>query len=281
MMAITRTRTDPLATHNPAHGPLALQAPGVAQPDVFVSTVPSKAGDKMNNNSPRKAAAPVVERIASSKLALVDSKRAVAGNGEPRAALARVNLNVGTLQKRLQTAVARPHAKSIPQPAAVPDVFDTEPPRNASALGKRPRERSAPATSSKRARAEAAALAAKSHKHEQEQWLAKWQKVFPTLVFHFEIGAEEGVVGRNLNNRVQQMGAVSGGEVGCGGARTDASTARGPVLLTARVAPCGQGRRVTTQAPCCTVAIKARCARGCGYEPVLGLDGRDGSSTEG
>ncbi|WOO76811.1 Sporulation-specific protein 6 [Vanrija pseudolonga] len=211
MTAITRTRTDPLAAHNPAHGPLALQ-PAVPPPaaDVFGSAAPSKAVDKMN--SPRKAAP--AERFVSSKAALVDGKRAppaaTTAAGEPRAALAGVNLNVGTLQKRLQTA-ARPHAKSIPQPAAVPDVFDTEPPRTgaaaASALGKRPRERSAPATSSKRARAEAAALAAKSHKHEQEQWLAKWQKVFPTLVFHFEIGAEEGVVGRNLNNRVQQMGA--------------------------------------------------------------------------
>ncbi|TXT15995.1 hypothetical protein VHUM_00498 [Vanrija humicola] len=146
---------------------------------------------------------------AGAKAQQLDGGKRAAGAaaGEPRAALARVNVNVGTLPRRLQT---RPPQKSIPQPAAVPDVFDTTSPRTTTALGKRARERerapTAPATSSKRARAEAAALAAKSHKQEQEQWLAKWQKVFPTLVFHFEIGAEEGA-GRSLNNRVQQMGA--------------------------------------------------------------------------
>jgi hypothetical protein len=42
---------------------------------------------------------------------------------------------------------------------------------------------------------------------EEERWRAKWIKVFPTLVFHFEIGTEES--GKGLKGRVLKMGAVS------------------------------------------------------------------------
>jgi len=79
-------------------------------------------------------------------------------------------------------------------------------------LGKRGRD-ATPSTAtalSKRQRADAAATAAaaKSHREEQDRWLQKWQKVFPTLVFYFDIGAEEGT-GRTLRKRVLDMGAVS------------------------------------------------------------------------
>jgi hypothetical protein len=156
---------------------------------------------------------------------------AVAGTADARTVLGRVNVNVNVasgaaslLQKRaLGRGGAAPQltiAKSIPRPAAAPDVFAPEPSRaNAtgtsaphtatSLLGKRARDATptAAATLAKRQRAEATALAAKSHREEQDRWLQKWQKVFPTLVFHFEIGVEEGA-GRGLRNRVLNMGAV-------------------------------------------------------------------------
>jgi regulatory subunit for Cdc7p protein kinase len=44
---------------------------------------------------------------------------------------------------------------------------------------------------------------------EEENWRAKWIKLFPGLVFHFEVGAEQGSAGRAMMNRVLKMGAVS------------------------------------------------------------------------
>lgn len=148
------------------------------------------------------------------------SKTAAVGMGAPdaRTVLGRVNLNVasnatsiaGGLHKR---PTQRP-AKTIPRPAAAPDVFGPAPSAQPqSLLGKRARgdpaaTSLAAASLSKRQRAEATAIAAQSHREEQDRWLQKWLKVFPTLVFHFEIGAEEGA-GRGLRQRVLGMGAVS------------------------------------------------------------------------
>ena len=43
---------------------------------------------------------------------------------------------------------------------------------------------------------------------EQEKWKLKWMKSFPTLTFHFEMGAQLGP-GKGLVNRTTKMGAVS------------------------------------------------------------------------
>ncbi|WVF69037.1 hypothetical protein IAT40_003811 [Kwoniella sp. CBS 6097] len=52
----------------------------------------------------------------------------------------------------------------------------------------------------------AAESGARNARAEEEKWRAKWVKVFPTLVFHFEIGAEDGM-GKTLRNRIARMGA--------------------------------------------------------------------------
>ena len=80
---------------------------------------------------------------------------------------------------------------------------------------KRPRETLAPTTSttagSKRVKVENVPNEAvrKDHKAEEDMWRAKWIKIFPTLVFHFEVGLGQGN-GKALVNRVTKMGAVSG-----------------------------------------------------------------------
>ncbi|WVN90534.1 uncharacterized protein L203_105770 [Cryptococcus depauperatus CBS 7841] len=51
-----------------------------------------------------------------------------------------------------------------------------------------------------------AALIARGNRIEEEKWRAKWIKVFPSLVFYFEIGVEEGT-GKSLKNLVLKMGA--------------------------------------------------------------------------
>ncbi|WRT67995.1 uncharacterized protein IL334_004970 [Kwoniella shivajii] len=103
----------------------------------------------------------------------------------------------------------------IPRPSATPDVFasdnklnntsSTSRPVNSLFLSsKRPRETiSITLGNPKRAKLDESAL--KNAKAEEEKWRAKWIKVFPTLVFHFEIGAEEGA--KHMRNRVMRMGA--------------------------------------------------------------------------
>ena len=101
---------------------------------------------------------------------------------------------------------------SIPRPAAVPDVFaSTEQDRSltakssllsASAAQKRARDAAtASASTAKKAKME------KDQQSQEEVWRAKWVKIFPTLIFHFEIGTEGQ--GRVLESRVKAMGAVS------------------------------------------------------------------------
>ncbi|KAL7420722.1 Cdc7p-Dbf4p kinase complex regulatory subunit [Cryptotrichosporon argae] len=114
-----------------------------------------------------------------------------------REALGALSTNV----RRLPPSAPHP----IPKPAATPDVFADEP-----RSGKR-RDAPAPASASlhKRAKLDAAATAAASRnlREESERWLAKWRKVFPTLVFHFELGIDEGVR-RDLRARVMGAGAT-------------------------------------------------------------------------
>lgn len=49
--------------------------------------------------------------------------------------------------------------------------------------------------------------AAKRQESQQDVWRQKWIKSFPTLIFHFELGAEEGS-GKGLKSRAIKMGAV-------------------------------------------------------------------------
>ncbi|GMK57303.1 hypothetical protein CspeluHIS016_0401370 [Cutaneotrichosporon spelunceum] len=125
-----------------------------------------------------------------------------------RTVLGRVNVNASaTASVALQRRVARPSptitnlkAKHpVPRPAVVADVFGDPKPQ----LGKRPRA-DAPAQVVKRSRADPSAV--KAFRHEQEKWTAKWQAAFPTLTFHFELGAEEGQ-GRGLRERAVKLGA--------------------------------------------------------------------------
>jgi regulatory subunit for Cdc7p protein kinase len=131
-----------------------------------------------------------------------------------RTVLGRVNVNASATaaSAALQKRVARPSAPEVntlkakhpvPRPAAVADVFGD--PKPAPALGKRARA-DAPAQPVKRSRADPAAV--KALRQEQEQWTAKWQRAFPTLTFHFELGTEEGQ-GRGMRQRVTKLGAVS------------------------------------------------------------------------
>ena len=105
----------------------------------------------------------------------------------------------------------------IPRPALVPDVFavDTTPP--SLYTSKRSRD-STSLPVPKRSKLDKPDKADKDksllevctgrHKAEEERWKSKWVKAFPTLVFHFEIGAET-TQRKALIARVNSMGAVS------------------------------------------------------------------------
>ncbi|KAK4689703.1 regulatory subunit for Cdc7p protein kinase, partial [Tremellales sp. Uapishka_1] len=110
--------------------------------------------------------------------------------------------------------IARPSPRlSFPKPPPVPDVFAPSPtftsrPSNGS---KRSRDSFlAPSTStSKRVKINpdsVVEITAKNQKAEEEKWRMKWKKAFPTLVFHFEIGADDGP-GKIMKSRILKMGA--------------------------------------------------------------------------
>lgn len=171
---------------------------------------------RVNVNAPQpKSPMPAPDGLqkATSTTAAATQKSALstAANATQKSANANTaNTAVAALQRRaarpplttLNAANLKAKSKlQIPRPAAEPDVFAPDPPK---ALGKRARE-SQPATASvKRSRADPV----KALQYEQEQWLAKWQRAFPTLTFHFEIGADDGA-GRGLKARVAKLGAVS------------------------------------------------------------------------
>ncbi|WWD05102.1 hypothetical protein V865_003174 [Kwoniella europaea PYCC6329] len=140
----------------------------------------------------------------------------IAPKGSPanREVLASVNTNIASKSRNALSSL-------IPRPSATPDVFAPEfkatptgtPTNNVDAVfsSKRPRDltqTSLSSVSQKRVKLEKDAVdpAVKTARAEEEKWRAKWVKVFPTLVFHFEIGVEEGA-GKNLRHRVSKMGA--------------------------------------------------------------------------
>ncbi|WWC70978.1 uncharacterized protein I206_104931 [Kwoniella pini CBS 10737] len=122
------------------------------------------------------------------------------------------SLNVNTASRSRSSASA-----TIPRPSATPDVFAPEKitttQRSADVFlnsAKRSRDLTQTAFTSgsaKRVKLEREAeSASRTARAEEEKWRAKWVKVFPTLVFHFEIGSEEGA-GKYLKQRVTRMGA--------------------------------------------------------------------------
>lgn len=174
---------------------------------------------------PRPPPSPAVRSAASVSARLPDAMGKADPNlREGRTVLGRVNVNASATaaSAALQKRVARlsPATRSalvvrapgpttlnakhpVPRHAAVADVFG-DPPK-AQALGKRARADAA-AQPVKRSRADPSAV--KALTHEQQKWTAMWQRAFPTLTFHFELGTEEGL-GRGLRQRAIKLGAVS------------------------------------------------------------------------
>lgn len=135
-----------------------------------------------------------------------------------RTVLGRVNVNIAhnaTAATQKQRTTRSAMAKAVPQLAPEHDVFAYDAGKSTTtSLGKRLRleqQNARDQTLSKRARAEASQQAAR-HLEEQDKWIGKWRKAFPSLVFHFELGVEEGI-GRGLRQRVLGMGAVSRNKV--------------------------------------------------------------------
>ncbi|KAK8858776.1 hypothetical protein IAR55_003006 [Kwoniella newhampshirensis] len=161
----------------------------------------------------------------------------------PREALASVNTNVvgngigsGAKSRSGLSASVASTSTLIPRPSATLDVFAADGSSRKSGLysaqtlsmsrnvsvgaggGKRSRERERDRDQTviltKRAKVEAAEMVTaasvsnsnKAGRLGEEQWREKWTRAFPNLIFHFEIGAEEGP-GRHLRSRVIRMGA--------------------------------------------------------------------------
>ena len=136
-------------------------------------------------------------------------------NERDRDALTPLNTNTsipprsGTLFKQ----PAKPSTlNSIPKPAAIPDVFEADHSqiRERSVSGKsvlntiNPNKRGREVVSNhvngvKKVKTE--------HQSQEEAWRMKWLKIFPTLIFYFELGTEGA--GKCYENRVKSMGAVS------------------------------------------------------------------------
>lgn len=96
---------------------------------------------------------------------------------------------------------------AIPRPSPHPDIFTSQSPRanrfNENFTRKRPLEDSnIPA---KRPRIEEVATGQRK-KPIDEKWILRWLKMFPTLVIHFEEGADAS----RLRQRAIRLGAVSG-----------------------------------------------------------------------
>ena len=209
----------------PIHNPLF----GCLQPSAMPQSPPSTATSLA---LPSKREKSRLSHLGGGHHDLVNSWRTMV-NTVPRAtvavrpALAEVQPNLKTgnsstnsrLTSKPSTGVSLSH--SIPRPAASPDVFapshnpglPCQPTTVSKQTGKRLLESlNASLSATKRTKVEdkrglAEATAAKNHKLEEEKWRAKWIKVFPTLIFHFEIGSEEGQ-GKSLAGRVAKMGAV-------------------------------------------------------------------------
>lgn len=229
MSVITPSRVELLPIHNPYFGPLQPSAMPLPPPSISPHpAAPFNPPPKLDKSRIEQFGANHYDTIASWRKGLDGNPRP---NPSTRSVLAEVRPNTALNASASSSASTRFISKStttrlsaalsIPRPAPIPDVF--APSLNASfpsrttslsnLSGKRSRDPGGASLSvSKRVKVdekrELAEATARSHKLEEEKWRAKWVKVFPTLVFHFEIGAEEGQ-GKSLVGRVTRMGAVS------------------------------------------------------------------------
>lgn len=226
MSIITPSRAELLPIHRPHFSPLHSSLMPALSPSMSPHPVAPFA-------PPQKLERSRLDRLGAEQYNVIKSWKKTVDNvpratSSARAALAEVKPNIHlsvNTASRLSGLTSKPSnrtsaANSIPRPVATPDVFApcsyTSFPLQSTALstppGKRSRETAAASLfQAKRARVdvkrESAEATARNHKSEEERWKAKWIKVFPTLVFHFEIGAEEGQ-GKLLVGRVVRMGAV-------------------------------------------------------------------------
>lgn len=126
-----------------------------------------------------------------------------------REVLATLRANVGSHSRQTNgNNTSKPLAKDPGTPESK-SFFTADQAKTTNSLEKRPSTNTYALSASKRARinTEREAAVGKTSRAEEEKWTAKWIKVFPSLVFYFEIGAEEGS-GKSLKSRVLKMGAV-------------------------------------------------------------------------
>ncbi|OXM76001.1 regulatory subunit for Cdc7p protein kinase [Cryptococcus neoformans Bt63] len=125
-----------------------------------------------------------------------------------REVLATLRANVGSHSRQTNgNNTSKPLAKDPGTPESK-SFFTADQAKTTNSLEKRPSTNTYALSASKRARinTEREAAVGKTSRAEEEKWTAKWIKVFPSLVFYFEIGAEEGS-GKSLKSRVLKMGA--------------------------------------------------------------------------
>ena len=235
MSILTPSRGDLLPIHNPSYGPLQPSAMPAPPPSASPRPpAPFPISDKIAQS--RKAQQGEVDPIQAWRDAMM-AARAPNGVRDALAPIEPNNAHVNSAQRPSASASAgasgsKPPlssftakraslAASIPRPAPFPDVFA---PRDMTApatrptlrdlsvntpqqVGKRPREY-ASASTAKRSRVADGAAAERSRDATQHEWTLKWRKAFPTLVFHFEIGLEDGSA-RSLKPRLIKMGSVS------------------------------------------------------------------------
>ena len=145
-----------------------------------------------------------------------------------RAALALVDTNQNQASgSGSKSKLPTVYHTSIPKAPVVPDVFtpmaggqkrgneNRDRDRDGGKEGDRPVKRRAleevgtiTASGTNPARARDSKTSRSAAESEQEKWRAKWLKSFPTLTFHFEVEAEQGI-GKGLKARAIKMGAVS------------------------------------------------------------------------
>jgi hypothetical protein len=142
--------------------------------------------------------------------------------GKERAALGLIdtNQNQATASGSGSTSkVPTVYHTSIPKPPLLPDVFTPHGQKRVNDENdgeERPRKRTTTTTTTTNdtttgnnvARARDMKAARKDVEVEQEKWRMKWIKSFPTLTFHFEVEADQGL-GKALKARAIKMGAVS------------------------------------------------------------------------
>jgi len=139
--------------------------------------------------------------------------------GKERAALGSIDTNQNqpvASGSGSNSKVPTVYHTSIPKPPLLPDVFTPHGQKRVNDENdgeERPRKKtttiaSNTTTGNNVSRARDLKAARKDVEIEQEKWRVKWIKSFPTLTFHFEVEADQGV-GKALKARATKMGAVS------------------------------------------------------------------------